>query len=69
MARAAAGIHLALLGSWLNGRLDYTLEELVRMQLNLLVAGISWGQGMSIEELELVLPPGERPGLTESERP
>ena len=62
MARAAAGIHVALLESWLDGALDYGLEELVRMQLNLLVAGISWGQGMTIEELQLVLPPDELPG-------
>jgi AcrR family transcriptional regulator len=68
MARAAAGIHLALLESWLDGTLDYALEELVRMQLNLLVAGISWGQGMSIEELELVMPPEERSGPSHSER-
>ena len=59
MARAAAGMHLSLLESWLDGTLDYELEELVRMQLNLLVAGISWGQGMSIDELQLVLPSDE----------
>jgi AcrR family transcriptional regulator len=62
MARAAAGIHLALLESWLDGTLDYELEELVRLQLNLLVAGISWGQGMSMEEVQLALAPDEDGG-------
>ena len=58
MARAAAGIHVTLLESWLAGELDYPLEDLVRMQLNLLVAGIAWGQGLSADELQLV-PPSE----------
>ena len=64
MAQAAAGVHLALLESWLAGKLDYPLEELVGMQLNLLVAGIAWGQGMSVEEFELPPTPGERPAVT-----
>ena len=64
MARAAAGIHVALLESWLAGRLAYTLEDLVQMQLALLVAGIGWGQGLGFDELQLPAPPagwsGER---------
>ena len=59
MARAAAGIHVALLESWLAGRLDYALEDVVAMQLNLLVAGISWGQGLSVDDLQLPSPRGD----------
>lgn len=57
MARAAAGIHIALLESWLAGCLDYALEDLVGMQLNLLVAGIGWGQGLSADQLQPPVPP------------
>ena len=66
MARAAAGVHVTLLESWLDGTLEFELEDLVRMQLNLLVAGIAWGQGMSIDELRLALPPDEDRGIPES---
>jgi AcrR family transcriptional regulator len=53
MARVFAGAHIALLQSWLNGELDYPLEEMVLMEVQLLVLGTGWAHGLSPNELKI----------------
>jgi len=53
MARVFAGAHIALLQSWLNGELDYPLEEMVLMEVQLLVLGTGWSHGLSPTELKI----------------
>ena len=51
MARGFAGAHLAILEAWLAGELQGDIEELARMTLDLLVAGMAWAHGFRLDEL------------------
>jgi AcrR family transcriptional regulator len=51
MARVFAGAHLAVLEAWLAGELEGDIEELARMTLDLLVAGLAWAHGFRLDEL------------------
>jgi AcrR family transcriptional regulator len=51
MARVFAGAHLAVLEAWLAGELEGDIEELARMTLDLLVAGMAWSHGFRLDEL------------------
>jgi AcrR family transcriptional regulator len=51
MARGFAGAHLAVLEAWLAGELQGDIDELARMTLDLLVAGMAWAHGFRLDEL------------------
>jgi len=53
MARVFAGAHIALLKSWLDGEFDLSAEQLASVGLDLLVAGLAWGQGIPISDISL----------------
>jgi len=53
MAHVTAGAHLALLELWLSDELGYSVEEVAAVGLNLLICGMAWGHGLSLEEIEL----------------
>jgi AcrR family transcriptional regulator len=53
MAHVAAGAHMALLELWLSGELPYTVEEVAAVGLNLLICGMAWGHGLSLDQIEL----------------
>ena len=59
MARVFAGAHIALLQSWLNGELDYPLEEMALMEVQLLVLGTGWAHGLSPTELKIDTTPAQ----------
>jgi hypothetical protein len=68
MARVFAGAHIALLQSWLNGELDYPLEEMVLMEVKLLVLGTGWAHGLSPNELKIDTTPAEPDEIVVSAR-
>jgi AcrR family transcriptional regulator len=58
MARVYAGAHVALLYAWVSGQLDYSAEEMARMQTQALYAGLGWGHGIAPEDLTVAQAPG-----------
>jgi AcrR family transcriptional regulator len=53
MAHVFAGAHVALLQSWLEGELDYPVEEMALLEVQLLVLGIGWAHGLSHSEMKI----------------
>ena len=51
MATAFAGAHLAILESWLDGKITGSARELAAMELDVLVAGMAWAQNISLAEI------------------
>ena len=53
LATAFAGAHVAILEAWLTGTISGTAEEIAVMELEALVGGLAWAQGLSPEEIGL----------------
>ena len=57
MARAFAGAHLAILEAWLDGEVDGSPEDVARMQLDLVIAGMAWAHNLDLAALGYTIDP------------
>jgi AcrR family transcriptional regulator len=62
IATAFAGAQVAILESWLDGKIAGRPEEMAAMQLDLIVAGMAWASNISLSEV------GYDPAPTETGR-
>jgi AcrR family transcriptional regulator len=53
MSRVFAGAHMALLMAWLDGELDYSAEQMARLEVETLILGLGWGFGLAPAEMRL----------------
>lgn len=53
LATAFAGAHVSILEAWLSGTISGTAAQVAAMELDALVGGLAWAQGLSAEEVGL----------------